>query len=560
MRLFAFIALLSLSALVTSLQAMTNSHSEGKAVAGSLLGGVQQAATSTSPATVPGFVTDSPKEASLDNGSIGGATLEATTVNEAATMIKKLSSTRKGRKGDFDPRTDPMVMNANKATANPEATMDEMIVEVPQRQGETEEIHACIEGGGEYLQTCKKTRVVTIKVTPKKTTYEKHCPGHAKKKRDGFHFKHWTEYCSPGCETKSQTVPRNVEIVSDEWVDGCERLEAQSDEGLCRYEEVVEGGKETKTIVGPVVGEPTTMDSEPITRDCWEKTYTFVCLKSVEDTCQPLRAKGCEKVDSECVEVIGGECVAWKQTLRCPSTKHKTTRYRVVGEKSPFCLTGDCAASDTQANGEMLNVMAHLAVLKEVQNDMRAYDGVEIFKGQLRQCRKNCVGFRDCCTTGKGWGVSLHLAECSGEEHELGDWVAQKRCVFVGTYCAEKYCGKCTRKKSSFCCFGTKLAKVINDQGRRQLGIGFGDAKSPDCRGLKPEELSRIDMSQMNLVELYEDVQKNFKPQTQDHIAQGVELDRIRENMTRMTQKVKIADAEVTTADASPINVPRDEL
>lgn len=193
--------------------------------------------------------------------------------------------------------------------------------------------------------------------------------------------------------------------------------------------------------------------------------------------------------------------------------------------------------------------MVQLAVLKEVQNDMRAYNGVEIFKGQPRQCRKNCVGFRDCCTTGKGWGLTLNLVDCSGEERELAEWRMKKRCVFVGTYCAEKLLGVCIRKKSSFCCFGTKLAKLLNDQGRRQLGIGFGDAEAPDY------ELSRIDMSRMNLSELYEDVQKNFKPRSQAHIAQGMELDRIRENMSLMTKKVKVSGD-----GTSSTNIPRTEL
>ena len=203
----------------------------------------------------------------------------------------------------------------------------------------------------------------------------------------------------------------------------------------------------------------------------------------------------------------------------------------------------------------MLNAMAQLAVLKEVQNDIRANLG--IFKGQARQCRKNCAKFRDCCTTGKGWGMTLKFVECSGEERELAEWRDQKKCVFVGTYCAEKLLGTgiCIRKKSSFCCFGTKLAKLLNDQGRRQLGFGFGDAEEPDCRGLTPDELSRIDMSRMDLSELYEDVQKNFKPRSQDHIAQGVELDRIRENMSHMTKKVKVSGD-----GASSTNISRTEL
>ena len=129
---------------------------------------------------------------------------------------------------------------------------------------------------------------------------------------------------------------------------------------------------------------------------------------------------------------------------------------------------------------------------------------------------------------------------------------AKKRCVFVGTYCAEKILGICTRKKSSFCCFGNKLSRLLNDQGRRQLGIGFGDAEEPDCRGLTPEELSRIDMSQMNLSELYEDVQANFKPKA--HTAQGVELERIKENMAQMTRRVRLPPAEGSVSISSTHN------
>ena len=520
---------------------MTNGHQAGTAVASSLLGGVQATATSTSPSDIPGFVTDTPREASLDDGSIGGATMAASRENEAATMISEHSGTRQKFVIDLD--TDPMMINANRAYANPESTMEEMVMETPAGSADEDEIHECFDGGDEYMQTCKKTRVVTIRVIPeiKEVKVLKHG-------WFGLHHLHYWHGISGSCKHCSKidiTQHRKVEIVFDEWVDGCEALEAQSDEGLCRYEEVVESGPETRTITGPVVG-ASTVDSEPITRDSWEKTYTYSCLKKVEGTCQSLRSKGCLQMSSECAETIGGVCVAWKQTFKCPSQKRKTTRYKATGDKSPFCLTGDCAATSYEANGELLNALSQMTILKEAQNDIRA--NVGIFKGQIRKCSKNCVGFRDCCTTGKGWGVSLHLSSCSGEERELADWRAKRRCVSVGTYCAEKVLGVCTRKKSSFCCFGNKLSKLLNDQGRRQLGIGFGDAKSPDCRGLTPDELSRIDMSKMDLSELYEEVQANFKPQSQDHLAKGVELERIKENMAHLTKRVEAPKPEESGA------------
>ena len=532
-----------ISCLSSTFGAMAAGHAAGTSMVNAGLAGIQAKAMGTAPSTVPGFVTDTPREASLDNGSIGGATSAAARTNEAALMLAEHSAAR--QKFVIDPNTDPMVINANRASANPERTMEEIVMETAQGAVPADEIHECFEGGDEYSQICEKTRVVRIKVIPEIKTTRRWCDGHpnpsiSAKRRYNRDQLGW---CSSSNPCKSETVisqHRKVEIIQDDWNDGCTFLEAQSDAGSCRYVEMAKGGPETRVITGYVENpEPDKpiIDSEPITRDSWKETYTYSCLKQMEGTCQPLRSQGCTQIGSACAEQIGGVCVMWKQTFKCPSAKRTTTRYRTVGVKSPFCLTGDCANSDYEANGDLLNAMSHLAILKEAQNDIRA--NVGIFKGQIRKCSKNCAGFRDCCTTGKGWGVSMHLSSCSGEERELADWRDKKRCVFVGTYCAEKILGQCTRKKSSFCCFGNKLSKLLNDQGRRQLGISFGSADAPDCRGLTPEELSRIDMSRMDLSELYEDVQANFKPQSQEHVARGVELTRIRENMARLTGRTE---------------------
>ena len=518
---------------------MADSHRVGSAAANTLLSGAQNAATNTAGSQVPGFQTDSPRESGFDDGAMEREAGVAVRNNQAATMIADHSGTR--QKYVIDPNTDPMMINANRAHANPLKTMEEMVMEIPAGAAGNEEIHQCMEGGDEYFQSCRKHLVIKIQITPSTTVLSHYQQNNQdcniRSDREGM----WcVTHGGGGCPADTpvyKTTPRSVEIVSEEWVDGCGALEAQSDAGLCRYAMVDEGRPETKTIKGPVVGTDTT-DSEPITRDSWEKIYTYACLKKVEENCQGLRSKGCLQVNSVCVETIGGVCVVWRQTYKCPSNKRKTTRYKTTNPQSPFCLTGDCTNSDYEANGELLNAMSHLAILKEAQNDIRA--NVGIFKGKIRKCSKNCAGFRDCCTTGKGWGVSMHLSSCSGEEKELAQWRAKKRCVFVGTYCAEKILGKCTRKKSSFCCFGNKLSRLLNEQGRRQLRIGWGNASGPDCRGLTPEELSRIDMSQMDLSELYEDIQANFKPQTSDHMAKGIELERIKENMSHMTGKVRI--------------------
>lgn len=519
MRVFLLMVLILLSK--TEIVAeFSAAHRQGLESATSQQSQVMEMSKSIDPSIVLGYSTDRPAEASLDNGSIASAAITRAKDNEASHHIVKHSRERKTFK--IDPAKDPMLINANRAVNTPQETMKQVIMEDAGADVPQSKEFICEEGGSEYSQTCTKQRVVILKITPEIKETRTRCPGHEKKKRVRLHFKHWTEYCG-GCESYEViTQHKRVDVASEYWKDGCVGLEEQADKGVCKYVSLTKDSSKTQTIQG-----------EPVTRDHWVETYQYSCLKPSKNNCSELCAKGCTQVSSTCIEQIGGVCVLWRQTYKCESKKIKSKSYRAIGNKTPYCLTGNCVDSSYEGNTQMLEALSQLAVLKEAQNDIRA--NVCIFKGQKRECRKNCVGFRDCCTTGKGWGVSLRLAECSGEERELADWRAKNKCVVVGTYCAEKALGKCTRKKTSFCCFGTKLSKIIQEQGRQQLGIGWGDPKSANCRGLTPEELSRMDMSKLDLSELYSDIQANFKTPTNDQLTKGVELKRIQQNMTKLS-------------------------
>ena len=62
------------------------------------------------------------------------------------------------------------------------------------------------------------------------------------------------------------------------------------------------------------------------------------------------------------------------------------------------------------------------------------------------------------------------------------------------------------QRKAGYCVFDNKLARIIQYQGRSgQLGIGFGGASSPDCRGITVDELQKIDFNAMD----YSDFTKN---------------------------------------------------
>ena len=76
--------------------------------------------------------------------------------------------------------------------------------------------------------------------------------------------------------------------------------------------------------------------------------------------------------------------------------------------------------------------------------------------------------------------------------------------------------------------FGSKLGRILQEQGRGQLGVGWGD-----CRGLTVAEIERIDFERLDLSEFTDNLIDGGKepaidlPEAGD--TQSVMTDRIRE-------------------------------
>ncbi|MEW6376495.1 MAG: conjugal transfer protein TraN [Thermodesulfobacteriota bacterium] len=74
-------------------------------------------------------------------------------------------------------------------------------------------------------------------------------------------------------------------------------------------------------------------------------------------------------------------------------------------------------------------------------------------------------------------------------------------CHYIGSRCSKKILGICIKRNKVYCCFNSILARLIHEQGRPQIGIGWGSTSAPNCRGLTPEELASIDFSRVDLRE-----------------------------------------------------------
>lgn len=542
-------------------------HQEGMAFAKSLKDAVPSHPQTVNKKDIPGYQTDHPSEMNVDQNGLKDASEQKKLGDESFQYIQKNSMDPDRKKYDIE--SENLLLNADKSTADPLKTMNEIVMEEHGSESSQEEVFECEESGNPYFLTCSKRLEIDVKVTPE--VKDVFCSGHyydiywfwnnKDKHKTAMRFKGTAQYgpqyeslmqaytiffdgawhegyfarrlisvgdyiygdffCEPGCQTRIKQH-KNVEIIKEVWIDDCEELEHLTERGICTYGQKEVGDPQTRTIQG-----------ELITRPFWFERYTYMCKKQPKTSCEGLRAKRCSHVDSKCLESINGLCLLWRYTYRCLSASTKTTKTYKSSDRSPFCFTGNCTDSSYTVNTDMMNAFAQLAILKQVQDDNKKNLG--IFKGNGLHCTRDCANFQDCCKTNSGWGVDIGLTHCSENEKLLSKLRDKKQCVSIGTYCAARFLGKCIRKKTGFCCFGSKLSKTIQEQARIQLGIGWGSAEYPDCRALTSEELSNLDFTKMDLTPLYEDINQKMKMPDQGRIANGVELDRIRQNMKILT-------------------------
>jgi conjugal transfer mating pair stabilization protein TraN len=110
--------------------------------------------------------------------------------------------------------------------------------------------------------------------------------------------------------------------------------------------------------------------------------------------------------------------------------------------------------------------------------------------------------------------VITEYLSCSTDEQKLSMKRGQGLCHKVGTYCSNKIMGSCESTKEAWCCFPSKLGRIINEQGRPQIGKNWGSASKPDCSGFTLEQLTLLRFDQMDFSEFYSSILPNVKDAT----------------------------------------------
>lgn len=252
-------------------------------------------------------------------------------------------------------------------------------------------------------------------------------------------------------------------------------------------------------------------------RSCWKYAYEKKCKYPSKNDCQiyehcyPVVDRDCLVRDSSnnCVNQLREfSCKSWiKVSMEDRSVRMgleaKDGQEGLVCKGIP-CIDGNCVDKSYETNGEMMDSVSRLYAAKHCNPDK---DGqFNLFQGSDAHCSKKPIGYKNCCGIGeKGWGGKLG-AGCTKDEHTLLQKRQKNLCVYVGK--ATTGTSPFHVNKHYFCCFGNKLEKVIQVQGRAQLGKNFGSGGSPDCRGLTIDEIQAIDFNKIDFTEFIEELEE----------------------------------------------------
>lgn len=237
------------------------------------------------------------------------------------------------------------------------------------------------------------------------------------------------------------------------------------------------------------------IDGVPVTRACWGESLSYQCVSGKTSNCEPLLEKACSNTESKCLSQLNGACDHILRTFQCV----KQTCYpdKKVCAASVFCADGSCDASKSDESNDINEGISRLGALVGSAGEVASYqvknNSPSIFKGEKFECEKYPLSLRDCCTDS---GFLEGIINCPKPLQDLQKAKVEGRVAFIGDYQDKFY----QTTKFVYCIFPSKLSGIVQIQGRLgQLGIPFGMPKKPNCRGITPQELERINFSALNL-------------------------------------------------------------
>lgn len=241
---------------------------------------------------------------------------------------------------------------------------------------------------------------------------------------------------------------------------------------------------------------------------CWVEQFTFLYSPFKIEGCKFLKSQFCKLKSSECLNNGPFGCILWNRTFQCDKKLNKISEHEV--DENELGLNDSVFETEYEPNKGFSDVATKLEVFNEMERDMKNSQSVDIkgfefFSGNTMRCYVHALegATYDCCEKMGGLAVDGLISKCDEDEIALFDLRNRGQCHYVGDK-DEKILGIKTSKKHVYCCFSSKLSRVFNEQSRKQLGIGWGDADNPNCGGLTQDQIKAVDFDKLDLSEAVE--------------------------------------------------------
>ncbi|EJU13882.1 conjugal transfer mating pair stabilization protein TraN [Sphingomonas sp. LH128] len=317
-------------------------------------------------------------------------------------------------------------------------------------------------------------------------------------------------------------VDNAAPVISTNKVNGCTALENNTQCVAQSAEVCTDSDPQTRIINGV-----------PVTQPCWAWQTNYTCNEITQgNDCGELDDKPeCSYVRDECIDdeddpdYTPGACKVSQKVYRCPvpTTPGNDPKQYVCGN-DVYCINGDCETIEREASTEFKDALVALHALGQAGEEFDE-ENFTVFSGTRETCHKPVFGLVNCCagktsgllTAGAGAAALaggptaiaalatpfLTMFLCSSEEKMLDIKDRMGFCHKVGTYCSSSVLGICKTKRTAYCCFESKLSRILQEQGRPQLNKPWGKPKKEQCEGFTIDEFSRLDLSVMDFTEVY---------------------------------------------------------
>jgi conjugal transfer mating pair stabilization protein TraN len=237
---------------------------------------------------------------------------------------------------------------------------------------------------------------------------------------------------------------------------------------------------------------------------CWQTTFEYDIQTQIPDSCQPYRDAGCNQTNSVCSQFdpLSGTCQVYTNTFQCAGGQVCSKwqdNFQCNSCGTPGSLVPFCMPTSSPPNTNFQQAATMMALVKEVENGFDK-DTLRIFTGTPKRCDYSTIGtiIIDCCSD----DPSRMLGNCSDEEVSLASDKKANEVIYVGTRCVEWVNGGlvkiCTRKEDTYCTFTSMLGRMVQQQGKPQLGMNFGTPDLPDCDGFTLNEFASLNFQAMN--------------------------------------------------------------